>query len=116
MDQGRTSLSQVASLLKTEYHFFEDIQTGQSYVAYDDYRVPDSAHPYIGFITPTIQLVPQKGKRLQHAVNSEAHLSRRMTPSSDNIKPDDPKDLSNCEQAVTPTCIRALYQIPQPSN
>lgn len=112
MDQGRTSLSQVASL----YHFFEDIQTGQSYVAYDDFRVPDSAHPYIDFITPTIQLVPQKGKRLQHAVNSEAHLSRRMTPSSDNIKPDNPEDLSNCEQAVTPTCICALYQIPQPSN
>lgn len=113
----RTSLSRVASLLKTEYHLFEDIQNGQSYVACDTYQVPDSVHPYIDFITPTIQLVPQSlGKRSQHAANSEAHLLRRMTPLSDNIKHKDPEDLSNCEQAVTPACIRALYRIPQPSN
>ncbi|KAI9664857.1 MAG: hypothetical protein M1821_006305 [Bathelium mastoideum] len=118
------SVSEAENLLKTEYHRYEDQETGHSIAACESYHVPEAIQKHVDYITPGVDL------RVPNRLNPEkSKLAKRDSPAKhDPIKVVemparvDLANLSTCDIAITPACIRALYKIPlnnqtaQPGN
>lgn len=118
------SISEVEALLKTEYKFYSHT-TGQGHLACDEYSVPQSVRKHIDFIMPTVHFDTK--------IVSESEDSRTKRDRPVNLQPGDPNNtgfkpkkgktlpspntpgatlaytLANCNQYVTPECLRALY-------
>lgn len=110
----RTTLHEAQDLLKTQYHVFEDATTGQKLIACDAYQVPDFVHTRIDFITPTIHHTERP--MVKRSVAIEPHLHPLSVPLPIDRSRLPFTGLSTCNQAVTPACIRALYNIPVPTS
>ena len=125
---------QVESLLHTEYHEFEDMQTGGIMPACERYHVPEHIQQHIDYITPGIKLLAPAEQPREHQKRS---LTKRQWPHQGGPPwgkpwhhgpgpwpkhhqppypmPQNPKaNLSTCDLAITPACIAALYNIPEP--
>jgi tripeptidyl-peptidase-1 len=137
------SASELEKLLHTRYYRWThaDLQLSQAGVHPDDnYSVPASVKPHIDYITPTVHIDPwgvasrisQKQARLvRRRVQAQvqaALLKRDATPdnttASNNITkpiivhqplaaPPSNSSLTKCGSNITPTCLRAMYNIPQ---
>lgn len=107
------------NLLNAEFHEYEHSSSGSVVAACDQYHLPKELAKHIDYITPGV-----KGTRI-----APRGLSKRgfKNPSGKSGKPSGfkpPKhkpmpsmhkpsnDLSTCDVAITPACIRALYKIP----
>lgn len=107
------------NLLHTEFHEFEYSSSGNSKVACDQYHVPKSVQPHIDYITPGI-----KGARTSSGRLSKRGFSKgtgkpgqpfTWVPPKQKPAPFIPQnstELATCDVAITPACIRALYNIP----
>ena len=73
------TISEAEALLQTQYHVFEHSQTGDEYVACDEYHVPGDMSRHIDFVSPTINLHRLK-KRMgeRSAAQSNAGLPPKM--------------------------------------
>jgi tripeptidyl-peptidase-1 len=114
------------SLLQTEYHEYEDTESGGIMPACEAYHVPKHLQVHIDYISPGIKLLAPTGqlrKRLQTRSSGGPTWSG---PTAKFHKPSWPipensSDLSTCDIAITPACVAALYDIPparfaHPSN
>lgn len=72
------SAKQMESLLHTEYHEFQDMQTGGVMPACDRYHVPEHITPHVDYITPGIRLLAPPEAPKDHQKRS---LSKRQWPS-----------------------------------
>ncbi|KAF2090832.1 subtilisin-like protein [Saccharata proteae CBS 121410] len=102
-------------LLHTEFHEYEDAVTGGVLPACDEYHVPRHIQHHIDYITPGIKLIaPDKGKSKglkKRAPNGQkSHLLKQHKGSWNGHRHG--RNLSNCDVAITPDCISALYHIP----
>ncbi|KAK5159672.1 hypothetical protein LTR04_004895 [Oleoguttula sp. CCFEE 6159] len=125
--QFDASVEEAESLLKTKYHIYDHVASGQPHVACNQYSLPKHIREHVDFITPTVHFDAKLKAR------EETWLSkRRDNPSTGRGigKPWDrghgsyPKwghwidrnelinDLRNCSNQITPACLRALYQLP----
>lgn len=114
---------QMESLLHTEYHEYQDMQTGGLMPACERYHVPEHIQGHIDYITPGIKLLAPMEKPQEHQKRS---LTRRQWPGPTWHNGPWPKqhwpppsypygskaNLSTCDIAITPACIAALYEIP----
>ncbi|CEJ55182.1 hypothetical protein PMG11_01453 [Penicillium brasilianum] len=100
-------------LLHNQYFQYQNVHTGQSVLACDQYHVPHSIQEHIDYVEPGIRLPvfqqPQKflhkrDKILIHGASGRMHL-----PDSDDR---DVLTSLDCDKAITPDCVRALYKIP----
>ncbi|MCJ1435182.1 hypothetical protein MMC27_004553 [Xylographa pallens] len=124
------SIAEVESLLQTEYKFYAH-ETGQGHVACDEYSVPRKLRQHIDIIMPTVHF------DTNIVSGSENKLKKRSMPP--NLQPGNPDNtgfkpkqgeilsgpdfvttpdaatpatvysLANCNQYITPECLRALY-------
>jgi tripeptidyl-peptidase-1 len=107
------TVEEAESLLRTEYHVYTNANTGEDYLAVEDYSVPAHIRDHIDFITPTVHFdatvkqTPKrrdlerrdiKGKPVSHAMQG-AQVSAQETTYN----------LTNCDKYTTPDCLRALY-------
>ena len=133
--QFDASTLELESLLKTEYHAYEHVETGKTSIACEKYNKPHNAIPqlltecryhvpahvqeHVDYITPGIKLFTTK---------------RRSVPDSNKQKrsfniPPLLKDLGMslaallaipelavCDIAITPACIKALYNVTAPTK
>lgn len=89
------------------------------------YHVPEHLQPHIDYITPGIKLTPVVKRTVQVKRGSPWYPKRPnrvslKSPPFDGFpwdwKPSSaaklPKELQGCGRNITPTCIKALYQIP----
>ncbi len=105
------TVEEAESLLQTEYRVYENVETGKSHLACDDYSVPHHLIEHIDFITPTIQfdaIIKTRMKRRD--------LDDSVKPTHGGKKGADISDasqvtysLANCNTYITPDCLRALY-------
>jgi tripeptidyl-peptidase-1 len=130
------TVTEVEKLLKTEYHVYEHGSLGHHYVACDRYHVPDHLVEAIELISPTVHFDGRLGhdrtnKIIPLSEENETELKKRMlqrreipehgilgSPNSGN----GPKQgatitnalmaLDQCDQMITPACLRALYATP----
>jgi tripeptidyl-peptidase I len=119
------SVGTAERLLQTEY--FEYIhESGKSHVACEEYSVPEHLRDHIDFITPTVHfdvkisqpkkrstdpkpaVQPAKAKSIGSATNNiAAPKYGGKIPSGKVIG-----ELEQCDEYITPDCLRALYLFP----
>ncbi|KAI9731285.1 MAG: Tripeptidyl-peptidase sed1 [Claussenomyces sp. TS43310] len=119
--------SELMSLLQTEYYFYEHEATGAHNIACDEYHVPDHVKAHIDYITPGIKLFTTASKGSKETIEKRTFGVTSGKPST--VRPPLLKDLgmslqdllskgslSLCTIAITPDCIRALYNITKPTT
>lgn len=114
-------MDEAESLLKTKYHIYEHEETGQPHVACEEYSIPATLKNKVDFITPTLhfdaKVIPRgDGNVEKRAVDQHINPG---SPSSGNLPKFVPiaksniiKELGDCDQQITPNCLRALYRFP----
>jgi len=121
------TIEEAEALLRTEYKVFNHVETGQPHIACHEYFVPREVRDHIDFITPTVQF--DAVVKVRPRKRAEGDLSGRDTTSALPVSgakpgPEIPPSviesarvnataLANCDQLITPACLRALYGIPQ---
>lgn len=105
-------------LLHTEFHEFEHSSTRSAVAACDQYHVPQALSDHIDYITPGvkgIKISPRLAKRGFWGKTGKPGQPFGWNPPKHKpapYMPSDASDLSTCDIAITPACIRALYDIP----
>lgn len=107
----KASVDEMESLLGTQYDVWEHDKTGALSIACDEYHVPQPIKHMIGFITPTIGITaPRSSDYRRRGVQKETNRQGRPLLLRANDNP--ATNLSNCQDSVTPACVKALYQVP----
>ena len=115
---------EVEDLLNTEFYNFEHAEQDTSTVGCDSYMVPRHVQRHVDYITPGIKMIPAAHKiqtrTVKRAVGLDAE-GRPMMPytSKPAFKANafaNSSGLANCDQVITPECVRALYNIPEGSK
>ncbi|CAI7565483.1 unnamed protein product [Penicillium glandicola] len=111
---------ELEALFKAEFYEHEHASTSSMKIGCEEYHVPEHVQAHIDYITPGVKLSPivkksTKTKRMSHLAHSKGALesvdSVKAAVISDKAK-SLPADLQTCGTAMTPACIKALYQIP----
>lgn len=120
--------AEAESLLRTEFYEHHDTVSGGKMPACHAYHLPANIRDHVDYVTPGIRLMAPPG-RIDHIEKRKATQGRlaekrsllhglRQTPANYQrhaAMPSNPANLSTCDEAITPACIAALYQIP-PTN
>ncbi|TIA00780.1 subtilisin-like protein [Aureobasidium pullulans] len=118
------SVDQAESLLNTKYHIYEHGATGQPHIGCDEYSLPKHLKDHIDFVTPSLhfdtrvrersdkldkrEVTPDTGKSIgQPGSWSTPHLGKYINKSQFI------KELEQCDEQITPNCLKALYKIPK---
>jgi len=142
---ANVTVIEAEALLQTKYHIYTHSISEQAHIACEDYSIPQDIQEHIDFITPTIHfdakvIAPKQRRSLDE---KRAEIAKRQT-STDNhtvaagvakaigspIDGSLPKGgervpensdwttLENCDEAIVPDCLRALYSLPHslPAN
>ncbi|KAJ5666609.1 hypothetical protein N7462_011018 [Penicillium macrosclerotiorum] len=108
---------ELEDLLHAEYYIYTHSQNGGSHVACREYHVPRSVREHIDFITPGIALreVSGIGKRNSNDNIQKRHINDKpilMGPLGQSLQDLLSNLLGLCDLAVTPDCIKEMYNIP----
>ncbi|KAJ5604369.1 hypothetical protein N7510_009523 [Penicillium lagena] len=107
---------EVEKLIKAEYYMYSHAETGNSHIVCREYHVPHHLRDHIDYITPGIALREVNGiskarRSLQkRGFNGLPPIIEKLTVSIEQLL-DNLLDL--CDVAVTPACIKQLYNIPE---
>ena len=121
------SVADLESLLRTEYHEHHDTATGRSMITCDQYHVPAHLVDHIDYITPGVKGVHVHSSDLRKRSWKPGHHGPGgyggppgWQPPKHHPAPYMPwnnSELSTCDVAITPACLRALYHFkPLPPN
>ncbi|OKL58204.1 hypothetical protein UA08_06451 [Talaromyces atroroseus] len=113
-------------LFQTTYYEHEHAQSDRVRVGCDEYHLPEHIAPHVDYITPGIKMTQavkrtvKKEKRASNAYSSRTSAyapAHWGNPAGHNHPGGSPSsDLASCSYNMTPPCIRALYDIPLPTN
>ncbi|KAH8819981.1 peptidase S8/S53 domain-containing protein [Xylogone sp. PMI_703] len=116
--RANLTIAEAEALLQTKYYQYTHSSSGQTHVACEHYSIPQHIQQHIDFITPTLHFdvhVKKSPKRSVTSRNTAIKLGMPggFTPKQGGFVPEGMvKDLSTCDVAITPDCLRALYAIP----
>ncbi|CAK7262473.1 hypothetical protein SEPCBS57363_000062 [Sporothrix epigloea] len=124
--QFDATVAEAEELLMTEYHIYEHVESGANDLAAEDYHVPSHVREHIDYVTPGIRLRrdPANARKLKRRQQLEEPVRRRsvkptysMKETIGKISPEAfyklrPYNLTNCDRAISPECVRYLYDIP----
>ncbi|KAJ5215379.1 uncharacterized protein N7498_001786 [Penicillium cinerascens] len=105
---------ELEKLIRAEYYIYSHSETGRSHVACREYHVPASIRGHVDYITPGITLrevtgVGKRGGNLQkRAVNGLPPILKPIGLPLEQLLD---QVLDFCDVAVTPQCIRDMYNI-----
>ncbi|KAH8992820.1 subtilisin-like protein [Lactarius hatsudake] len=100
-------------LLDTEYHVYKH-PSGVKQLGCHSYSVPEHISDHVEIIKPTVHFnhrVSEDPTRLRKRANP-SHLGQPFSgqgPKTNGAKVDAAFTLANCDQFITPECLRALY-------
>jgi tripeptidyl-peptidase I len=118
------SVAAAEHAFSTSYYEHEDRQ-GYLRIGCDEYYLPANIQQHVDYVVPGVKSSPplhkraesrtrppwgpgRPGKRPPHW-NPPGHSPWHPPPGAHNL----PQDLQDCGRNITPTCIRALYDIPR---
>jgi len=108
------TVAEVEELIKAEYHVFTHAETGVEQISCHSYSVPEHVREHVDIIKPTVHF----GHRLPAPVaNSRDGIAKRRLglptsvhgPKTLGQKVRITPALENCDEFITPDCLRALY-------
>ncbi|KFZ20322.1 hypothetical protein V501_00195 [Pseudogymnoascus sp. VKM F-4519 (FW-2642)] len=111
--QINATVQEAEKLLNTRYYIYQNIQTGESRAACDEYSVSTSIQHHIDFIMPTIQFelqVQQQRRATRSIAPLKDDQSKFAKAASSAVS--SKSTVTTCAQQTTPDCVRALYNIP----
>ena len=103
-------------MFKTTYYEHESASDGTVRLGCDTYHLPERVASHVDYVRPGIALSPPLRKRTitRNAASTPSRPRRkrsRLVPRYSNST-----GLQSCGTAITPACLRALYNIPQASG
>lgn len=127
--QFDAKVSEAESLMKTKYHHYEHAPTGRLSVACDEYHLPEDVVEHVDYVLPGLRLMAggkatanelkkrdnefeKRGFRTQANSKFSGPLIKEVL-SQDQLKAITAALLANCDTAITPPCIAAMYNITQ---
>ncbi|KAH9474907.1 Aorsin [Psilocybe cubensis] len=108
--QVNATVGEAERLLKTKYHVYEH-RDGTQHIACLDYHLPAGVASHVEIVTPSIHfdvMVKRRGPSSLSAKNI-GHPGVGITPKTTGVIDNIAFDLRNCDQVITPICLRALY-------
>ena len=117
-------MDEAESLLKTEYHVYEH-ESGQPHIACTEYSLPKHIQDHVDFLTPTVhfdvRIKPRSDNKLERRQSEDQEPDAAKTvgipgsgslPKLGHFFPKDEliKELQQCDEQITPDCLRALYE------
>ncbi|RFU77057.1 peptidase s8 s53, subtilisin kexin sedolisin [Trichoderma arundinaceum] len=108
-----TTSGQLESLLKTTYSTYDHIEARNVHVGTDEYSLPNEISQHVDFITPGVVFSPVKisstaEKRGQKSIR---RASKPIPAHIAQILASNPLATSTCGSAITPQCIKSMYNI-----
>jgi tripeptidyl-peptidase-1 len=118
--QFDASVAEAERILATSYHVYEHDDSGIRNIACHEYHVPRKIQHHIDYITPGIKLLSAGYDERQMEMARRRRRRKRQSYENDiaHIETDDADDIAMlrnpgaCSSSVTPSCIRAQYQLP----
>ncbi|KAH8816993.1 putative protease S8 tripeptidyl peptidase I [Xylogone sp. PMI_703] len=120
------SVDELETLLATEYHIFHHLSSGEDHIGCNEYHLPKYIQEHVEFITPAVSFVKVASKNKLKKKDDSRLTSLSPASLRPKLKPAPQTSLKSdielpCYVAVTPDCIRELYNIPtgttaQPGN
>lgn len=102
------TVANAEGMLNANYYKYDHVSQGHSTISCEEYSVPKAIQPHIDFITPGVSLLsPRTSQSKKRAVNRASPYIQSAPPGSHA------SESSTCSDAVTPDCIRKLYNIPE---
>ncbi|KAB8072615.1 peptidase S8/S53 domain-containing protein [Aspergillus leporis] len=106
---------EIERLFNTTYYEYQNRRTGKKGIACERYHVPASLQKHIDYVHPGVVLSPSSGKAV--GLNKRRATHKKAKPGAirgrlgheQNVKG---LNVTDCDKAITPDCIRALYKIP----
>ena len=100
-------LSELEELLRTKYDVFKHSGSHAESISASEYSVPEELKRHIDYISPTVEMAE---------IQRRAGISRRSVPNLPAPKQVqqtiNKNSTAQCDEAMTPACIKALYSIP----
>ncbi|KAA1472283.1 hypothetical protein DENSPDRAFT_171643 [Dentipellis sp. KUC8613] len=116
MEVKDATAGEVEDLLKTEYHVYSH-SSGMEQIGCHLYSVPEHVREHVELVTPTVHFahrVPQKRTAKKLKKRSPPSLgapSNHTGPKTNGQKVTITPILENCDENITPACLRALYSV-----
>ncbi|OKL57999.1 Aorsin [Talaromyces atroroseus] len=102
---------ELENLLHADFYEYEDSHTGDKAISSERYHVPKHLKEHIDYITPGIRF-PFLKKRSPDG----AFKVPLRSPAPADLTKSLAFNTTSCDEAITPGCIAAMYQIPQTSG
>jgi len=121
------TVDEAENLLNAKYNVYDHAETGQPHVACEEYSIPAHLQKHVDFVYPTVhfdaKVIPRKQKRSAHEKRDgvEPDVATSVgQPGSGSLpklgtwmqKSNLIKELEQCDEQITPNCLRALYEFP----
>lgn len=119
--QFRTTVDKLESLLHTKYNVFEDRDTSEHFLGTEAYHLPADVAEHVDFVSPAVAMYKVSNTRETTRSTIAVEEVPTKTASKRQFSGDD-DPLANCDQLITPECIKAMYNIadaratPNPNN
>ena len=109
------SVEEIESLLGTQYEIWEHSETGDLTISCEEYHLPNHVKRHIDFVIPTIGFDTNSTpglKKKQKRADEESTIRKPLRYPAPDLHIENAESLANCDLAITPACVRALYGIP----
>ncbi|KAG2158529.1 peptidase S8/S53 domain-containing protein [Suillus bovinus] len=103
-----STVEEAENLLLAEYHVY-DHETGTQHIACESYHLPEHVTPHVDFVTPTIHFDAKISKRNEHSRVPIGQPGQGSTPKTTGQIGNILDQIEDCDQQITPICLRALY-------
>ncbi|KAF2667833.1 subtilisin-like protein [Microthyrium microscopicum] len=108
--QLHATVSEAEELLKTKYYTYEHVDTGDLSYSCDEYSLHNSIAQHVDFVTPTTGFAFSSNKGKLRKRKQSEWSKPQIKPYTGSLLVLD--ELGSCDLALTPACIKALYNIP----
>jgi len=105
------TVEEAENLLRAEYNVYRH-ETGAEHVACNEYHLPEDVTKHIDFVMPTVHFNAILSKRGPSGIgNQVGQPDSGNVPKTKGPIPAGQINVANCDQFITPDCLRGLYEI-----
>ncbi|KAL7905061.1 peptidase S8/S53 domain-containing protein [Trichoderma velutinum] len=108
-----TTSGQLESLLHTSFSTYDHVDARNVHIGTDEYSLPKEISQHVDFITPGVVFAPVKTstKKEKRGHKSIRRPSKPIPAHIAQILAANPLATSTCGSAITPQCIKSMYNI-----
>ncbi|KAG6381961.1 peptidase S8/S53 domain-containing protein [Boletus reticuloceps] len=110
--QANVTVEEAEQLMNTEYNMYTHM-SGKEHVACEVYYLPQHVQPHVDFVTPSVHFDAKLTRRSGGESAAPARDIQRVGfgtgPKTDDTVSGVMDGLEQCNEYITPTCLRTLY-------